>query len=592
MAAFNRCIEEGMSYDMEFPFTTYQGKRIWIRTTGQAVVEGDKIVRVIGTIMDITESKWAEQTLRESEQKHRTILHTMEDGYFEVDLSGSFTSFNESMRQMLGYKREEMVGLNYRQYMAEEIAEKVFLTFNEVFRTGIPAKTVDWLLTRKDGTTIDVETSISLKRDNSGEPTGFFGIARDITDRKRIEEALRESEVRYVDLYENAPDMFISVDSKTGNIIACNNTLAGATGYSKEEIIGRPVFGMYQPDCAEYVKSTLFPRFRKTGEIRDEELKVLRKDGTVINVTLNTTAVRDEAGNILSSRSIWRDITDRRRIEEALKESEAHYRLLFEQAPDFLYLLDENGRILDCNAGALYKTPKKDLIGKSMAEFLTGESLESFARNVSVLQKGKIVEDELKFKRIDDTIIDIWYKAVPIKAGNHAISGILVYGRDVTDRKAVENAIRDWKERYELVVAASGQVAYDYHAATGDILWGSTMERVLGYSPDEYAGGFGQWLEWLCPDDKEETLKYLAEAEEACAYWDALYRLRHKDGHYVWIRDRGFFIPDEKGKAVRQLGMLEDITERKLAEEALQKERREIPRNRRDRPGGLLYLFA
>lgn len=151
-----------------------------------------------------------------------------------------------------------------------------------------------------------------------------------------------------------------------------------------------------------------------------------------------------------------------------------------------------------------------------------------------------------------------------------AIERELAESRLRKKQKQAEAELSAWMQRYELIVAASGQVAYEYIVPTGQISWGSSIERVLGYPQEEISGGFAQWESLLHPQDKEATLALLKKAEEACSYWDAQYRMLHKDGKYVWLRDRGFFLPDERGKAYKQLGMLEDITERK--EMANQKE--------------------
>ena len=150
---------------------------------------------------------------------------------------------------------------------------------------------------------------------------------------------------------------------------------------------------------------------------------------------------------------------------------------------------------------------------------------------------------------------------------------LMVTRRMQTDIQAQEIQVKEWARRYDLVVAASGQIAYDYHVASGAILWGPSTKQVLGYEPEEMGGGFARWKELLHPDDTDETLRSLNEAEAAGAYWDATYRLRHKKGHSVWIRDRGFFVLDSKGKAERQLGMLEDITAQHEAEEGLKTSR-------------------
>jgi PAS domain S-box-containing protein len=133
-------------------------------------------------------SETAEKALRESEEKYRTILHSIEEGYYEVDLAGNMIFFNDSMADIFGYSSQELLGMNIRQYMDEMTAKKVYDTFNQIYLTGIATKAFDWELIRKDGTKRFLETSISLMRDSKGHPAGFYGIARDITERKQAEE--------------------------------------------------------------------------------------------------------------------------------------------------------------------------------------------------------------------------------------------------------------------------------------------------------------------------------------------------------------------------------------------------------------------
>ena len=145
-------------------------------------------------LLDITERKKAEEALRNSEEKYRTILENIEDGYYEVDIAGNFTFFNDSICRIYGYPREELMGMNDRQYTDQENAKKLFQAFNRVYRTGEPAKGSDWEIIRKDGTKRNIEASVSLMKDSSGNRIGFRGIVRDITERKRAEEALKKSE--------------------------------------------------------------------------------------------------------------------------------------------------------------------------------------------------------------------------------------------------------------------------------------------------------------------------------------------------------------------------------------------------------------
>ena len=155
---------------------------------------------------DITERKRAEETLRESEEKYRSILENIQDGYFEVDLAGNFTFVNDAESRNLGYSsKEELIGKNNRQHMEKEAAKKVFQTFSQVYKTGEPFKGLVYEFVRKDGTKAFSELSVSLIRDPGGKPIGFRGISRDITERKCAEDALRRSEERATQLSrENA----------------------------------------------------------------------------------------------------------------------------------------------------------------------------------------------------------------------------------------------------------------------------------------------------------------------------------------------------------------------------------------------------
>jgi len=140
---------------------------------------------------EISERRRVEEALRESEEKYRTILENIEDGYYESDLVGNLTFFNDSICRIWQYPREELLSLNNRQYMDQENARKAFQAYNKVYRTGEPGKVCDYEIIRRDGTRRCIEASVSLRKDSSGKPIGFRGIIRDVTERKEAEEALK-----------------------------------------------------------------------------------------------------------------------------------------------------------------------------------------------------------------------------------------------------------------------------------------------------------------------------------------------------------------------------------------------------------------
>ena len=137
---------------------------------------------------EITDRVQAEEALRESEEKYRTILHSIEEGYYEVDMAGNMIFFNDTLAKHLGYSKSELLGMNYQQFMSGESANRVYATFNTVYKTGKAAKAIDWEMNAKDGSKKYVELSVSLIKDSEARPTGFRGVARDVTERKKAEE--------------------------------------------------------------------------------------------------------------------------------------------------------------------------------------------------------------------------------------------------------------------------------------------------------------------------------------------------------------------------------------------------------------------
>jgi len=221
---------------------------------------------------------------------------------------------------------------------------------------------------------------------------------------------LKDSETKYQDLYDNAPDMFCSVDAKTEKIIQCNQTLAHQTGYTKEEIIGRPIFERYHSDCLEEAKKT-FQLFLSSGEADNVELQLRKKDGGKIDVCLNSSSVRDKQGNILYSRSIWHDVSDRKAAEENLKQSqkmESVGTLAGGVAHEFNNIL---GGILGYTEIAIDDAPEGSPVCESLDEILklSLRAREVVKQILSFSRKGKkdlkplhphlIIEESLKVLR-------------------------------------------------------------------------------------------------------------------------------------------------------------------------------------------------
>jgi len=183
-----KCLKGESFEPYEYRFVKKNNKVMWVLETITPIVYKDDRA-TLGSFMDITQRKQAEEALRQSEEKYRSILESIQEGYFEVDLNGNFTFCNNSMSRLTGCSKEELLGMNHRQFTNEENAKEVFQAFNEVYDTGEPSK-FDWQIIRRNGGEGFIEASVTLKKDASGKPTGFKGMIRDITERKRIEQQI------------------------------------------------------------------------------------------------------------------------------------------------------------------------------------------------------------------------------------------------------------------------------------------------------------------------------------------------------------------------------------------------------------------
>ena len=278
------------------------------------------ISSLLGSFLEKQSTQHSFETLL---KEHQTILLAAGEGIMGIDEKGFHTFVNPAAASLLGYTPEEMIGKDSHALWHQRLSDGTHLDksaclIHNVYTEGKAYTSSDECFVRKDGTTFDAEATVTPVVEN-GRIEGAVIVFKDISERKRMLEELRESEQNYADLYNNAPDMYLSVDSKSADVINCNLTVCNKLGYTKEEIIGHPVFALYHPDSLPKVKAA-FAQFLKTGQVTDAELKARRKDGSSLEILLNSTAVRNEEGEILYSRSTWTDISEIKTFERHLAQ--------------------------------------------------------------------------------------------------------------------------------------------------------------------------------------------------------------------------------------------------------------------------------
>ncbi len=200
--------EDSISRTLQLEINKKDGSTVWTETKLSFIIDkNQRPVGILGVVRDITRRKQMEEELRQGKEKYQSILENIQEGYFEVDLTGRYTFFNDSLCRITGCSHEELLGANYKQFSDKENVKKVFLAFNQIYKTGEPAQEINWQFTRKDGSKRYIEASASLLKDSSGKTVGFKGMIRDITERKRIEKEL--SHMATHDVLTGLPNRFM-----------------------------------------------------------------------------------------------------------------------------------------------------------------------------------------------------------------------------------------------------------------------------------------------------------------------------------------------------------------------------------------------
>ncbi len=394
---------------------------------------------------------------QESEEKYRAILETIEEGYYETDLAGNFIFFNDSVCRIFGRPREQLLGMNDRQYLDKETAQRVFEVYNKVYQTGESATRCDYEISRSDGNKAYIEASISLRKDPLGKPIGFRGIIRNITDQKKAERALHESEVRYRTLFEDSKEpLFITTTD--GRFVDLNGAMVQMFGYeNKEELMKMKVAQTYSnPEDRTRFQEIM----ARQSYVKDLELVLKKKDGSKVDALLTVTTRRDDQGNIVGYRGTMKDITERKRTEEALRQSEETYRNILENIEEGYYEVDLTGNFTLLNPAAcrIHGYPKEELLGMNDRQYTDKENskklFQAFNKVYRTGESGVVCDFELVRK--DGTKRDVEVSISLKKDPSGKPIGFRGIVRDITD---IKRAYGEMKRMVEHIRNAGLQIS-------------------------------------------------------------------------------------------------------------------------------------
>ncbi|TVQ15261.1 MAG: PAS domain S-box protein [Bacteroidetes bacterium] len=381
------------------------------------------------------------------------------------------------------------------------------------------------------------------------------------------EEKVKNEKNRYMAELLDHVGQSIIVNDLDGKVAFANQTTKTLFGWSPEDMIGKD-YSILLPENhsinTQEIIETLFSDNSWQGEIF-----LKHRTGKIIPVLSSNSPLYDSEGEINGIVSISGDISHVKRIENALSLSEKKYRRMFLLNPQPMMIYDtENLRFLEVNEAAAqkYGYSKKEFLEMTLRDIcpdgeqtFPGEQTfndgpyRTFKFYRHIRKNGEIIFVEVTLQRI-------------IHQGKSANHMLL---HDITEQKEAAQAISEWKQRYEKVTAASGQVAYEFNMTKNQLIWGGSVRSVLGYSDQELNGPVSLWISLIHPEDLPLALKLQKEAVKSKIRKNVQYRIKHKDGHYIYLQETGILMDHTREEDQIMIGMIQDVTESKRSAEAL-----------------------
>jgi PAS domain S-box-containing protein len=520
----------------------------------------DKVIVRVTSILDITERKQTENALRNSEVRMKALSEASFEAIF-LSEKGICLDQNQTAERMFGFTRDEAVGRHGTEWIIPDDRDRVKNNMISGYEKPYEVNAL-----RKDGTSFPCEIQARIT-DYQGRYIRITAL-RDITVRKRAEEALRESEEKFKRLFNDLGEAVFVVENggiNRGQIMEINPAAEKQTGYSRNELIGMNIAkDLAIPKSGEISHDEWDTKLLKGESITTTEKK-RRKDGTQYWVEVIVTPI-DYKG-IKACLSLNRDITEHKKAEEALKESEEKYRDLVENIEDGIASVDENENFIYVNPAAtrIFGYPEKELLNRSIKDFTKPNEYQKIIEQTSIRKTGISSKYEINIIKKDGSNAFISITSSPLFDNNKKYLGAFGMIRDITEHKKAEEALKKSEEKYRKIFDEFQDLYYktDLKGILRDI--SPSVKKLTGYEREELIGK-PVFEIYKNPHDRINFLKALKKTGNVEDYELTLFG---KDEKEIIASATSQTLYDKNNKPIGIEGVLRDITERKQAEELL-----------------------
>ena len=412
-------------------------------------------------------------------------MENANDIVFMADNTGHFTFVNQAALSITEYEEKEVLGKHYLTLIRADMREEAMKFFGRQYVKGIQNTYFEYPILTKAGHELWLgqNTQLITKDDHI---VGFQAVARDITDRKRIEEALRKSEDNYRQLFINAPSAIYQLDVRTGKFLKANDVVCEYLGCSQEEITSLSPYN-FMTDESKNILSDRLTKINLGEKVADDpEYEIVDKNGKHRWLQLYSKNIFDSEGLLIGFDVVAQDITERKRAEEALKKSEAKFFKLFQSSPIITALSTKHdGSFIDVNQAFLDTLgyQREEVIGRTSASLgiLHAEDRRHFITVISENNSFKNMETRIRSK--NGMLIPGLFSAEYIKLGDEEV--LLTTFVDITDRKRAEETLRDSESKYQFLAESMADVVFTLDINLVTTYVSPSIERMLGYTPAE-----------------------------------------------------------------------------------------------------------
>ncbi|HUR11941.1 MAG TPA: PAS domain S-box protein [Flavitalea sp.] len=572
--AMNDCLEKpGETCSVDLRKLRNDGSMFWTRWEFCALLTKENTVAGIhGIGNDITERKRAESENQKAQENLRLLLDNTEESFIMIDSKLEIISFNLSAdRRMLQFFGKHLrKGFSIFDYVTTPV-EEMKKMYAEILQ-GHERETE--LELNLKGKKLIYFNHFKPIYNNDGQVFAIIITSRDVTENKLAAEKLEQNEKHFRSLIENSADA-VTILSQEGEVFDISPSAERILGHPKERMRNGNPSELIHPDDLALISDTFAEVVEKKDSIKTIEYRALAADGKYkwLAGTYHNLLYEPSINGIVLNFS---DITQRKKAEQALQESEEKYRILFYMNPQPMWIYDiKSLDFLEVNEAAIrnYGYSKEEFLTMKITDIRPDTDVKKLYDQLDMLKlNGKIIRDSVwGHRKKNGKVIMVEIKSNTIEYNNREAK--LVLATDITEQLQAQEKLLISNQRFEFAAKATSDAIWEWDIVRDSMYMSDTYKDIFGWDISKQRK-FKEWTDYIHPDDIHVAENFYSTVEDSGKdLWESEYRYLKADGNFAYVADRGYILRDKKGIAVKVVGAIRDITERKEAEEKLSREK-------------------